>query len=191
MKKPVTRKTWTQREDNAICILVEELGSHRWSTLSVQMKERFGISRRSGKQCRERWHNHLDPRIDKKPWTSREEVTLFELQAKFGNCWAEISKHLPGRTDNSVKNHFYCTIRKKFRQLNKGKKNPKKSKTIHQALSDPLVYKEIFKPCLGGDDGVCPKGHLTDASFMGLFEGVNLLLHLMEDAKRCSNLWCN
>ena len=190
MKKRGARKTWTKREDEAICYLVEELGSHQWSKLAAQLKERFGISRRSGKQCRERWHNHLDPTIDKKPWTGKEEIALFELHARFGNCWAEISKHLPGRTDNSIKNHFYSSIRKNFRQFNKGKKNPQKSRIIHKALKDPLISCEIVKPSLGSTDA-CPKGLLTDPALPGLVEGVRLLIHLMEDAKRCSNFWYN
>lgn len=70
---------------------------------------------RTGKQCRERWHNQLDPSIKKSPWTRDEERILMDAHRKHGNKWAEISKLLEGRTDNAVKNHFNSARRRLIR----------------------------------------------------------------------------
>ena len=102
------KRAWNEDEDNKLIQLVKQHGPYKWSFIASQMVERVG------KQCRERWHNHLNPRIKKETWSENEEWNLYLAHQLIGNKWADISKTITGRTDNSIKNHWNSTMRKKM-----------------------------------------------------------------------------
>jgi len=106
--------SWTPEED-AILVEMRKVYGRKWAKIATHLPGR------QGKQCRERYVNHLDVALKKGEWTDDEEAILIALHEHHGNRWAAISKQLPGRSDNDVKNHWYSTIQRKFLQHGKEK----------------------------------------------------------------------
>jgi hypothetical protein len=131
-----SRKSWTTDEDEKLREIIKNSGPKQWSAVAIELNQSVHSNRqvRKGKQCRERWLGHLDPEIVRDTWTSEEDSILLHQQSFYGNRWSEISKYLPGRTENQIKN--------RWRKLSKGVKEFKKQKN---AFAEVPLEKMIFE----------------------------------------------
>eukprot|EP01138_Halocafeteria_seosinensis_P005765 gb/GECG01005894.1/.p1 GENE.gb/GECG01005894.1/~~gb/GECG01005894.1/.p1 ORF type:complete len:797 (+),score=98.80 gb/GECG01005894.1/:1-2391(+) len=97
---------WTEEEDNVIRDMVQVHGTKHWAQIAKV------LLCRSGKQCRERWFNVLDPEIKRDPFSAEEDELILKEKFKEGSKWASIANKLPGRTDNAIKNRYNSTLRR-------------------------------------------------------------------------------
>ncbi|KAL1200641.1 Transcription factor MYB39 [Cardamine amara subsp. amara] len=110
--KGVKKGPWMPEEDDKLTVYINENGYGNWRSLP----KLAGLNR-CGKSCRLRWMNYLRPDIRRGKFSDEEESTIIRLHALLGNKWSKIAGHLPGRTDNEIKNYWNTHMRKKLLQM--------------------------------------------------------------------------
>ncbi|KAG8060098.1 hypothetical protein GUJ93_ZPchr0002g24789 [Zizania palustris] len=118
--RPNYRKgLWSPEEDQKLRDYILRHGHGCWSSLPAKAE-----LQRNGKSCRLRWINYLRPGLKHGMFSPEEEETVMSLHAALGNKWSRIARHLPGRTDNEVKNYWNSYLKKRVESSSKQQGSP-------------------------------------------------------------------
>ncbi|KAE8665610.1 MYB108 protein [Hibiscus syriacus] len=131
------RGPWTVEEDFKLIEYIATHGEGRWNSLA-----RCAGLKRTGKSCRLRWLNYLRPDVRRGNITLEEQLLILELHSRWGNRWSKIAQHLPGRTDNEIKNYWRTRVQKHAKQL-KCDVNSKQFKDTMRYLWMPRLVERI------------------------------------------------
>lgn len=168
------RQTWLSFEDDALKVIVIENGARNWISIAKELNEKVhkGLPMRQGKQCRERWYNHLCPSLHKGKWSASEDLTILEKQKEIGNRWSEIASLLEGRTENQVKNRFKSLMRK-AKNLGNNEKDP--IELLIQQLREGAKEKSenfVVPSVINAVMPFFPYSGMNPSGFNGLNEGM-------------------
>ncbi|KAK1325709.1 hypothetical protein QJS10_CPA01g01472 [Acorus calamus] len=130
------RGPWTLEEDTILIHYIACHGEGRWNHLA-----RCSGLKRTGKSCRLRWLNYLKPDVKRGNLSPEEQILILELHSKWGNRWSRIAQHLPGRTDNEIKNYWRTRVQKHARQLKVDANSPTFRDAIRRFWMPRLLQK--------------------------------------------------
>lgn len=133
--KALVKRPWTSDEDVKLVEAVQKYGACRWSLIATELG-----NGRIGKQCRERWNNHLCPEVKKCDWSDEEDKAILRGVEELGTRWCDIIKDatLAGRTDNSIKNRYYSLQRR----MKAASRQQAARSEVETAITQPLPPSE-------------------------------------------------
>ncbi|KAI4968694.1 hypothetical protein ZWY2020_046024 [Hordeum vulgare] len=152
---------WSPEEDQRLRDYILKHGLGCWSAVPAKA----GLQR-NGKSCRLRWINYLRPGLKRGMFSQEEEDVVINLQAKLGNKWSQIAMHLPGRTDNEVKNYWNSYLKKRVMQLgSNSSSNPaSKNSASPELLTSMSANTELIMTSGGGGGSTATSTHDHDAN---------------------------
>ncbi|XP_027099238.1 transcription factor MYB12-like [Coffea arabica] len=149
-KVGIKRGRWTAEEDEILTKYIQASGEGSWRSLP----KNAGLLR-CGKSCRLRWINYLRSDLKRGNITAEEEELIINLHASLGNRWSLIAGHMPGRTDNEIKNYWNSHL---SRQLHKFKKPDSESSVPPGPLQPAAEVMDLVVEHGGGEVSKKRKG---------------------------------
>ncbi|KAF7851652.1 hypothetical protein BT93_L3309 [Corymbia citriodora subsp. variegata] len=149
-KNQVKRGPWSPAEDSRLISFIQKYGHENWRALPKQA----GLLR-CGKSCRLRWINYLRPDVKRGNFTKEEEDTILQLHHLLGNKWSKIASHLPGRTDNEIKNVWNTHLKKRL--AGKGRDQSKHKSSVSSSSSSSSVSSLGSRACVERNARVDPE----------------------------------
>ncbi|XP_076920438.1 transcription factor MYB7-like [Bidens hawaiensis] len=133
------RGLWSPDEDQKLKDYILNHGVGCWGSVAVHA----GLQR-NGKSCRLRWINYLRPGLKRGNFTLHEEEIIMTLHGMLGNKWSHMSHHLPGRTDNEIKNYWHSHLKKKVQNSDNKKSQNRSCSSNHTITYSNVESSEVY-----------------------------------------------